>query len=81
VTQLLTDHNTQGGPKYQYKYTQTHNDTQTQSLIEITTQRFVVISISGRDYWEDLGVDGRIILQRILEKYGKTCGVNVCVSG
>jgi hypothetical protein len=32
VTQLLTDHNTQGGPKYQYKYTQT------QSLIEITTQ-------------------------------------------
>jgi hypothetical protein len=40
VTQLLTDHNTQGGPKYQYKYTQTHNVTQTQSLIEITTQRF-----------------------------------------
>jgi len=29
VTQLLTDHNTQGGPKYQYKYTQTHNGTQT----------------------------------------------------
>jgi hypothetical protein len=28
------------GPKYQYKYTQTHNSTQTQSLVEITTQRF-----------------------------------------
>jgi hypothetical protein len=27
VTQLLTNHNTQGGPKYQYKYTQTHNGT------------------------------------------------------
>jgi hypothetical protein len=26
-TQLLTDKNTQGGPKYQYKYTQTHNGT------------------------------------------------------
>jgi hypothetical protein len=30
----------QGGPKYQYKYTQTRNGTQTQSLIEIMTQRF-----------------------------------------
>jgi hypothetical protein len=40
VTQLLTDHNTQGGPKYQNKYTRTHNGTQTKSLIEITTQRF-----------------------------------------
>jgi hypothetical protein len=27
VTQLLTDQNTQGGPKYQYKYTQTHKST------------------------------------------------------
>jgi hypothetical protein len=40
VTQLLTDHNTQGGPKYQYKYPQTHNGTPPQSLIEITTQHF-----------------------------------------
>jgi hypothetical protein len=40
MTQLLTDQNTQGGPKYQYKYTQPHNGTQTQSLIEITIQRF-----------------------------------------
>jgi hypothetical protein len=39
VTQLLTDQNTQVEPKYQYKYTQTHNGTQTKSLIEITTQR------------------------------------------
>jgi len=35
VTQLLTDKNTQGVPKYQYKYTQTHNGTQTQSLIAV----------------------------------------------
>jgi hypothetical protein len=27
VTQLLTNRNTQGGPKYQSKYTQTHNGT------------------------------------------------------
>jgi hypothetical protein len=33
VTQLLPDQNTQGGPKYQYKYTQTHNSTQTQKII------------------------------------------------
>jgi hypothetical protein len=42
VTQLLTDQNTQGGPKYQYKYTQTHNSTQTQFLHAIV---FVCIYI------------------------------------
>jgi hypothetical protein len=39
VTQLLTDHNTQGGKNTNIKYTQTHNGTQTQSLenLEIPT--------------------------------------------
>jgi hypothetical protein len=38
VTQLLTDHNTQGGQNTDIN-THKHNGTQTKSLIEITTQR------------------------------------------
>jgi hypothetical protein len=26
--------------------------------------------MKGRDHWEDLGVDGRIVLEQVLEKQG-----------
>jgi hypothetical protein len=34
--------------------------------------------LNGRDHWEDLGVDGRIILQLILRRYSSlgTCGLD-----
>jgi hypothetical protein len=28
-------------------------------------------NLDGRDYSEDLGVDGKVILQRVLRKYGR----------
>jgi len=38
-------------------------------------------NLTGRDYSEDLGVDGRIILERILKKYDVGCGMNSSGSG
>jgi hypothetical protein len=32
--------------------------------------KFLLKNLKGRGYWEDLGVDGNIILEWILEKLG-----------
>jgi len=37
--------------------------------------------LKGRDYAEDLGVDGKIILEWILGKYGRRCGLDSSGSG
>jgi hypothetical protein len=38
-------------------------------------------SLKGRYHSDDLGVDGRIILTRILGKWGLGCGLDLCGSG
>jgi len=38
-------------------------------------------SLKGRDHSQDLGVDGRKILEWMLEKYGESCGPDSYGSG
>jgi hypothetical protein len=54
VTQLLTDHNTQGGPKYQYKIctnTQWHTNTIAYKNNDTTFRKLVLLPLSGILYW------------------------------
>jgi hypothetical protein len=37
---------------------------------------FLLENLKGRDHAEDLGIDGKIILEWILERRGKMCGLN-----
>jgi hypothetical protein len=43
--------------------------------------KILVGKLKERDHSEDLGIDGRIILQRSLEKLSRSCGLDSSGSG